>query len=175
MFNLPQITEDDVRVIDQAAGELIGRTEASAVLITDVGGALIARKGDIEGFDITSIAALASNSYAATQMIASLINEPNFTLVYQQGDNYGLLVMNVEEYCLLIAIFKASVAAGLVKYYAQETVQTIAVQMKTASERAPGESLDMIEMDVGDIDQVFKRKKKKEGEDDDDEPPAVPA
>ena len=162
MFNLPQITEDDVRVIDKTTGDLIFRTQASAVLVTDVGGALIVQKGEVEGFDITSIAALASNSYAATQMIASLINEPNFTAVYQQGDNWGLLVMNVEEYCLMIVIFQAQVSVGLIKYYAQETVKTIAEQMKAASERAPGETLDMVEMNVGNIDEVFKRKRSDE-------------
>lgn len=177
MFNLPQITEEDVRVIDKAAGELIAQTEASAVLITDVGGALIVQKGDVAGFDITSIAALASNSYNATQMIASLINEPNFTAVYQQGDNYGLLVMNVEEYCIMIVIFKASVSVGLIKYCAQDTVKTIAAQMKIAAARAPGATLDMVEMDVGDIGEVFKRKKQEKEKDDDDEhqPPAAPA
>lgn len=159
MFNLPQIDEEDVRVIDEAAGELIARTECSAVLITDVGGALIVQKGDVAGFDITSIAALASNSYAATQMIASLINEPNFTHVTQQGDNWGLLVMNVDEYCVMVVIFKASVSVGLIKYYAQDTVKAIGTQMKKASEREPGATLDMVEMDVGSIDEVFKRKR----------------
>jgi len=172
MFNLPQINEEDVRVVDAAAAELIARTEASAVLVTDVGGALIVQRGDIEGFDITSIAALASNSYAATQMIASLINEPNFTAVTQQGDNWGLLVMNVEEYCILVVIFRASVSVGLIKYYAQDTVKAMAAQMKIASERAPGATLDMVEMNVGGIEEVFKRKRESA-----DQPaePAVPA
>lgn len=163
MFNLPQITEEDVQTMDAALGELIEKCGATTVLITDVGGAMLTKKGDLENYDTTSIAALASNSFNATQMIASLINEPNFSSVYQQGDRYSLLVANVADYCLLIIIFKATISVGMVKFYSAETVRKVAAQMKTAAERAPGETLDLVEMNIADVDELFKRRKSESG------------
>lgn len=163
MFNLPQITEEDVQTMDAALGELIEKCGATTVLITDVGGAMLTKKGDLENYDTTSIAALASNSFNATQMIASLINEPNFSSVYQQGDRYSLLVANVADYCLLIIIFKANISVGMVKFYSTETVKKVAAQMKTAAERAPGETLDLVEMNIADVDELFKRRKGESG------------
>lgn len=163
MFSLPQITEEDVQTMDAALDSLIAKCGATTVLVTDVGGAMLTKKGSLENFDTTSIAALASNSFNATQMIASMINEPNFSSVYQQGDHYSLLVVNVSDYCLLIIIFSASISVGMVKFYAAETVDRVAAQMKIASERAPGETLDLVEMNIPDVDELFRRRKAEGG------------
>ena len=78
--------------MDRVLGELVSRSEASAALVIDKAGFLIAQTGDFGEFDSTTLAALAAGTFAATQGMASVISEPNFTCVYQQGENFSLLV-----------------------------------------------------------------------------------
>ncbi|MDB6028053.1 MAG: Roadblock/LC7 family protein, partial [Verrucomicrobiales bacterium] len=58
MYSLPQIIEEDVLELDGALSELVSKCEASAALILDIGGFLVAQNGKAEGFDYTTIGAL---------------------------------------------------------------------------------------------------------------------
>ena len=68
----------------------------------------------------------------ANQTIANLVHEENFNSVYQQGEKYSMFVLNVDEYCLLVLIFRAAVSVGAVKYFAMGTSVKIAHQLKKA-------------------------------------------
>jgi|SRR5688572_451696 predicted regulator of Ras-like GTPase activity (Roadblock/LC7/MglB family) len=158
MHTLPQLLEDDVNVLDRALGDLLKRTEAATAIITDKAGFCLVEKGDTENFDTTSVAALASGSFEATQAIARIINE-NFNCVYQQGENYSLLVNNIDEQTVLIVIFPNSVSVGLVKFYGAETIKACADQFTVARQRAPGEGIDLAMLNVADTSGIFKKRK----------------
>jgi predicted regulator of Ras-like GTPase activity (Roadblock/LC7/MglB family) len=160
MAPLPQLLEEDIRAIDESLLDLLQKSEATAALIIDQGGFLITKAGITQDFDTVTLAALAAASFAATQGLASLVSETNFFSVYQQGENFSLLVHNIDDHCLLTIIFKANISVGAVKYYAKDTVQDIAVQLKTAREREPGVGLDLSMENMADPTPLFKRKKK---------------
>src|SRR5262249_30174790 len=110
MGTLPQIIEEDIEVLNGALDELLSKSEAGAALIIDKGGFLITQTGNTKGFDTMTLAALSAASFAATQGIANLVNETNFSSIYQQGESFSLLVVNVDEYCLLTVVFPARVS-----------------------------------------------------------------
>ena len=130
MSTLPQLLEEDIAAMDVSLRALLKKSEASTGIIIDRGGFLITRQGDEDGLDVTTLAALCSNTYAASQMIAELIGEGNFSSVYQQGESNSILVVNVDEYSLLVVVFPASVSVGAVKYFVPVTLKKIALQMK---------------------------------------------
>ena len=105
MATLPQLIEEDVQELSRVLQELLLKTDASVALVIDKGGFLITECGEQHGFDTTTLSALSAASFAATQGIASLVSESNFTSIYQQGETYSLLVLNVDEYCLLTIVF----------------------------------------------------------------------
>src|SRR4051812_32005475 len=113
MYTLPQLLEEDVTVLDGALHDLLARTDASTALITDKAGFCLVQQGETERFDVTSVAALASGSFEATQAIARIIDEPNFSCVYQQGEHFSMLVNNIDEQTVLIVIFPSGVSVGL--------------------------------------------------------------
>jgi predicted regulator of Ras-like GTPase activity (Roadblock/LC7/MglB family) len=158
MANLPQLTEEDIQKLDATLREFITSTDASAALIIDEGGFLITQQGDMGGFDLTSIGALASGAFMANQAIANLVNEKNFSCTYQQGENFSLFVTNVDEHCMLIVIFKSATGLGVVKYYAASAVKPIARQLKISRKRAPGEGIDLSMLNVADTQDVFRKK-----------------
>ena len=158
MATLPQLIEEDIQRLDSELRELLEKSDATAALIIDKGGFLISSQGDSRQFDLTTVAALASGAYMATETIAGLVNEPSFTSVYQQGEKFSLLVTCVDENCLLLIIFKAQVGVGAIKYFAAPAVKRIALQLQIAQERDPGGGLDLSELNLADPSEVFKRK-----------------
>jgi predicted regulator of Ras-like GTPase activity (Roadblock/LC7/MglB family) len=158
MGTLPQLTEEDIEQLDGAMKELLGQTDATTALIIDVGGFLITHQGEARQFDLTTIAALASGAYLANQTIASLVHETNFTSVYQQGDRFSMFVLRVDDQCLLVVIFKATVGVGAVKYFAGPAAQRISRQLEIAAERDPGGGLDLSVLNVADTTDIFKKK-----------------
>jgi predicted regulator of Ras-like GTPase activity (Roadblock/LC7/MglB family) len=158
MASLPQLIEEDIERLGRELRELLEKSDATTALIIDKGGFLIASEGDAQQFDLTTIAALASGAYMATQTIANLVQETNFNSIYQQGEKFSMFVMCVDENCLLVAIFKAQVSVGAVKYFAAPAVQRIAAQLQIAQERDPGAGLDLSEMNLADPSDLFKKK-----------------
>ena len=158
MASLPQLIEEDIERLRGELRDLLEKTDATTALIIDKGGFLITSQGDTRQFDLTTIAALASGAYMANQTIANLVHETNFNSVYQQGEKSSMLVMSVDEECLLVIIFKATVSVGAVKYFAAPAVQTLAAQLKTAHERDPGTGFDLSVLNLADSESLFRRK-----------------
>jgi predicted regulator of Ras-like GTPase activity (Roadblock/LC7/MglB family) len=158
MATLPQLLEEDVQRLDKVLQDFLTQSDATTALIIDKGGFLLGSRGDTQQFDLTTIAALASGAYLANQTIANLVHETNFNCVYQQGEQFSMFVVSVDEYCLLVVIFKAQVSVGVVKYFAEPAAQNIAAQMRVAQERDPGAGLDLSMLNMADPSVVFKRK-----------------
>jgi len=158
MGTLPQLIEEDIRVLNRALEELLKKSEASTALIIDKGGFLITQTFHSDELDTTTLAALSAASFAATQGIANLISEANFSSVYQQGETHSMLVVNVDEFCLLTVIFPAQVSVGAVKYFASTTIQQVAKQLKRAQERDPDASLDLSLLNVAETAPLFRKK-----------------
>jgi predicted regulator of Ras-like GTPase activity (Roadblock/LC7/MglB family) len=159
MATLPQLLEDDIRRCDETLRAFIANTDATVALIIDKGGFLITHQGDAHDFDLITIGALASGAFMANQTIAGLVNETNFSSIYQQGDNFSMFVINVDEYSLLVVIFRSHSGVGVVKYYAAAAVKRIARQLKNAKERAPESGLDLSVLNVAETGQFFRKKK----------------
>ena len=158
MGTLPQLIEEDIQRLDDELRELLAQTDATTALIIDKGGFLISQSGDNRQFDLTTIAALASGAFMANQTIANLVHEPSFDSVYQQGQKFSMFIMNVDEHCLLVVIFKASVSVGVVKYFSAPASTNIAKQMVVAQQRDPGAGLDLSVLNIADTADLFKRK-----------------
>ncbi len=158
MATLPQLIEEDIQRLDSVLREFITQTDADAALIIDKGGFLITHQGDSSQFDMTTIGALASGAFLANQTIASLVNETNFNSVYQQGEKYSMLVVNVDEHCIIIIIFSANIGVGIMKYYAGAAIKDIGDQLATARDRSPEGGLDLSVLNTADTQGFFRKK-----------------
>jgi predicted regulator of Ras-like GTPase activity (Roadblock/LC7/MglB family) len=155
---LPQLIEEDLRILDGALSALVARSESSMAMLIDQAGFLITQSGEASEFDTTTLAALAAGSFAATQSMASLTQETNYNSLYQQGDKSSLLILNIDSDCLLVVVFKSHISVGAVKYYALSTAAVAAEQLKAARERAPGREIDFAVLNLEDSVGFFRRK-----------------
>jgi predicted regulator of Ras-like GTPase activity (Roadblock/LC7/MglB family) len=158
MPGLPPLIEEDVQLFSSVLDELLRKSAACSALVIDKGGPVIGQRGEFEQFDMSTVAALAAGSFAATQAIAELLGETHFASIYQQGQNYSLLFCNIDENALLVVIFKADLSAGAIKYFASDSVKKLAAQMARAQLRAPGETLDLVSENTTDVSTVFTRR-----------------
>jgi predicted regulator of Ras-like GTPase activity (Roadblock/LC7/MglB family) len=157
MGQFPQLIEDDFQHFNNALTELLTKSEASTALIVEKAGYLIQQCGASNDVDTTTLATLASNAFNATQFMASLIQETNFTGMYQQGEHFSTLILNIDENSLLVVIFKATLGVGMVKYYAHDTIKQLSSQLQIAEHRAPGKGFDLIDLNATDLGELFKR------------------
>jgi len=158
MATLPQLLEQDIHQLDETLQQFIAHTDATTALIIDQGGFLITHQGDAAQFDLTTLGALASGAFMATQTIASLVHEEHFTSIYQQGEKFSMFVANVDDHCLLVVIFGTKAGIGVVKYYACGAIKLIARQLQAARERNPAGRLDLSALNVANPEELFRKR-----------------
>ena len=161
MPTLPQLIEEDVQQLERVLQDLLIQSEATTALIIDKGGFLITHRGEAEHFDLTTIAALASGAYLANQTIANLVHEENFDSVYQQGEKFSMFVLNVDEYSLLVLIFRAAISVGAVKYFALRASPRIATSSKPPTNATPAKSFDLSVLNVADTTNLTSAAKRR--------------
>ena len=158
MPSLPQLIEEDIGVINDALQELLQKSDSTIAFLIDKGGFIITQVGRLADFDVMTLSALSAASFAATESIAGLVGESNFSSVYQQGEKNSLLVVNVDQHSLMAIIFRANLSVGAVKYFASDTIKRIAGQLESAQRRNPEGGLDLSEMNMADPTPLFKMK-----------------
>jgi predicted regulator of Ras-like GTPase activity (Roadblock/LC7/MglB family) len=158
MSTLPQLIEEDISEINAALEDLCFKSDASIAFLIDKGGFVITQSGSKADFDVMTLAALSAASFAATACIATLVQEKNFSSIYQQGENFSLIVIDVDEHALLTVIFKANLSVGAIKYYAADIVRRIAMALQIAENREPGAGLDLSMLNLADPSPLFRRK-----------------
>ena len=152
----PQLIEADIQTFDRVLADLLKKSEAMIAMIVEKAGYLIHQHGNAAAMDTTTLATLGSNAYNATQFMAQLVNEHNFASMYQQGETFSTLILNIDENCILVLIFGTEQTVGSMKYYAAPAVKQISEQLKVASAR--GETaLDLCDMDATDVQALFRR------------------
>ena len=158
MATLPQLIEEDIRTLDQALREYLKNTDATVALVIDKGGFLITHQGECENMDLTTIGALASGAFLASQTIAGLVTEKDFNHTTLQGEQWSIITVGVDEYCLMVVVFPSTTGMGVVKYYAGAVVKRLAKQLAIARERDPDGGLDLSVMNVADPQEFFRKK-----------------
>ena len=157
MATLPQLIEDDIQRLNEILRDFVASTDTAVALLIDKGGFLITHEGESSQFDLTTIAALASGAFMANQTIAGLVKEQNFNSLYQQGENYSILVVNVDEHALLVVIFRSQAGVGVVKYFASSAIKNLARQLAIAKERDPGAGIDLSVLNVANAGPFFRK------------------
>ncbi|MEI7728869.1 MAG: CDGSH iron-sulfur domain-containing protein [Verrucomicrobiota bacterium] len=157
-MDFPQLIEDDFQRIDAALKELMAKTEANHVLLVEKAGHLIQQCGGQDQYPPDVLATLASNSFNAVQFMAGLLNEDKFPGMYQQGERFSTLMLNVDEHCILMVIFGAHLSVGAVRFYASKTTKVLADQIAIAEKRGTNICFDLTDLNVTDVQGLFGRK-----------------
>ena len=77
--------------------------------------------------------------------------------MYQQGEKYSTLMLNIDENSLLVIVFPTNLTIGSMKYYAGPAVKTIAERIQISSARGDT-GLDLSSLNPEDVQALFRKK-----------------
>jgi len=93
------------------------RTDSNAqvVFLVDKNGQQIAAVGDLQTLDTTSLASLTAGNVAATDGLARLIGEREFSILFHEGERDNIHISIVAQRVILVVIFDERTSLGLVR------------------------------------------------------------
>ena len=110
-----EVYEEEFDRLEQALRRLRYDANAKAVFLIDKNGQQIAASGDVEEFDTTSLASLTAGNVAATDGLAKLIGEREFSVLFHEGQRDHIHISIVARRAILLVIFDERSSLGLVR------------------------------------------------------------
>jgi len=107
--------EEEFQQIRGILQKLKDEANAKMVFLVDKNGQQIAYNGDINNLDTTSLASLTAGNVAATDGLARLIGEKEFTVLFHEGERDNIHISIVGRRVILVIIFDERSSLGLVR------------------------------------------------------------
>ena len=121
-FNLH---ETDFLRIQAILAKMQMELRAELVLLISRSGQPIVVSGSAENIDCTALASLAAANLAATDGLANIVGEREFSVLVHQGRKRSLFISDLLKRFSLVLVFDASASAGLVRYKCKRTTQLL--------------------------------------------------
>ena len=107
--------EEELAQINQICEVLHRDANARAVLVIDKNGQAFAQAGEVEQLDVTSLSSLTAGNVAATDGLARLIGEKEFSILFHEGEKDNIHISIVAQRVILVVIFDERSSLGLVR------------------------------------------------------------
>lgn len=149
-------TEDELRKIEQLFGEYLAESEAKDIVLLNKSGELIAKIGDITSDVAVTVSALAAGVFSATNELARILGEKEFTITFHQGQETNIHISLITESILLSVIFDNRAPVGAIRFWAKKIGTSIKEIIESAEKRAITEESKVEEKFLEeDIDNLF--------------------
>jgi predicted regulator of Ras-like GTPase activity (Roadblock/LC7/MglB family) len=155
--------EEEYQKIKSIITRLRGESNAKLVFLVDKNGQQIAVQGDLENLDATSLASLTAGNVAATDGLAKLIGEKEFSILFHEGEKDNIHISIVAQRVILVVIFDSRSSLGLVRLRVKkasaeltEVFERVVRKIKTEKESGGlEEESPFAEITDEDIDSLF--------------------
>ena len=107
--------QEEFQLLESALRRLRQDANARVVFLIDKTGQQIAASGDVAQFDTTSLASLTAGNVAATDGLAKLIGEREFSVLFHEGLRDHIHISIVAKRAILLVIFDERSSLGLVR------------------------------------------------------------
>ncbi len=107
--------DEEYQKIKEIIQRLNEEANARVVFLVDKNGQQIAACGEIENLDTTSLASLTAGNVAATDGLAKLIGEKEFSILFHEGERDNIHISLVGKRVILVVIFDQRSSLGLVR------------------------------------------------------------
>ena len=140
------------------------REEANSkfVFLVDKSGQQIASSGELDEADPTALASLAAGNVAATEGLAQLIGEDEFSSLFHEGHKDSLHISLISDRVILLVIFDEHSSLGLVRLRVKQRVSELETIVQEMMERttastssSAASSAALAEITDEDIDALF--------------------
>ncbi|MCZ6506690.1 MAG: roadblock/LC7 domain-containing protein [Acidobacteria bacterium] len=135
-----EVYEEEFERLAEALRRLRYASNAEAIFLIDKNGQQIAAAGDVENFDSTSLASLTAGNVAATDGLAKLIGEREFSVLFHEGERDHIHISLVAERAILLVIFNERSSLGLVRLRVRRASEELEQIFREISERSAAEA-----------------------------------
>src|ERR1700761_8025501 len=113
----PQVVmfEEEQQQIQAICDRLQRDSNSIAILVINKDGQEIARSGNTEHLDVTSLSSLTAGNVAATGGIAKLLAEKEFAGQFHEGEKTNIHISIVAQRVILVVLFDERSSLGLVR------------------------------------------------------------
>ncbi|MEP6802160.1 MAG: roadblock/LC7 domain-containing protein [Acidobacteriota bacterium] len=155
--------DEEFQKIKNALGRLREDANANVVFLVDKNGQQIAAVGDLTSLDTTSLASLTAGNVAATDGLARLIGEKEFSILFHEGEKDNIHISIVALRVILVVIFDERSSLGLVRLRVRRATGELDRIFEEITEKAAREKSNLSvefespfsEITDDDIDRLF--------------------
>jgi len=132
------LQEEDHRRFSDVLERLRRDSNAKLTFLLDKNGQQLARAGDLHGVDATALASLTAGNVAATEGLAQLIGEREFSILFHEGENDHLHINVVGGRSILVVLFDERSSLGLVRLRVKKVTGELCGILDEVHERTLG-------------------------------------
>ncbi len=149
-------TEEEIQKIDNIFGEYLAESEAKDIVLLNKSGELLAKSGDITSDVAVTVSALAAGVFSATNELARILGEKEFTITFHQGQETNIHISLITENMLLSVIFDNRAPVGAIRFWAKKIGNSIKEIIESAEKRSATSEKKLEEkIEDKDIDNLF--------------------
>jgi predicted regulator of Ras-like GTPase activity (Roadblock/LC7/MglB family) len=145
------ILEEDHASFVALLDDLLKEANAKFVFLLDKNGQQIARSGDLGDGDPTALASLTAGNVAATEGLAQLIGETEFSTLFHEGEQDSLHISLIANKIILLVIFDEKSSLGLVRLRVKQHGQQLGAVVQALLAREDGDAGGVTAAALGDI------------------------
>ncbi|GAB4247098.1 MAG: roadblock/LC7 domain-containing protein [Thermoleophilia bacterium] len=119
------ISDRQMRLVDEILNRLRQVSSSRFIALVSTSGQPITTSTAEEHPDTLSLASLAASSFAATQQLAEVLAEREFTLLFHEGRESNLHVAQVSDQVLLVITFGRETHVGKVRLYTARAIEVL--------------------------------------------------
>ncbi len=156
------LQEADHRRLAAILDRLRQDANATIAFLIDTNGQQLAAAGSLSEFDPTSLAALAAGNVAATDGLAKLLGEAEFSTMFHEGEHNSLHINVISRRAILVVVFDERSSLGLVRLRVKKSstelctvLDEIIVRSRTQRSSGFGSQTAFAEITDDDIDALF--------------------
>ncbi|MBW3555093.1 MAG: roadblock/LC7 domain-containing protein [Gemmatimonadetes bacterium] len=135
---LGQLGPDDLERINGILESFVADAGARCALLLDRAGRAVSAFGETSQIDETSFASLAAADFEASDQLAGLLGEDEFTALYHQGVEASMYLSDIAGAAILAALFDRRTTLGMVRLKTRTVVPQLVNLLEEMGRRSSG-------------------------------------
>jgi predicted regulator of Ras-like GTPase activity (Roadblock/LC7/MglB family) len=126
---------EDVDEFNALLDAFVSEAQAYCAVLVDRSGRLLTHGGDTGAMDNVTFASLVAGDFAASDQLARLLGEEEFSSLYHAGHGRSMYLADVSGWGILAALFDSKTTLGMIRLRSKTLVPKIAQVFETIASR----------------------------------------
>lgn len=155
------LIESDVQQLGELLNGFVSDAHAHCAVLVDRSGRLLTMAGDTGAMDNITFASLVAGDFAASDQLARLLGEEEFSSLYHAGEGTSMFLADVSGWGILAALFDGQTTLGMIRLRSKTLVPKIATLFEMIAARprlsaaTPGMDETWVSEAEDEIDKLF--------------------